>query len=215
MALERFAHFRLSPPPNRELRLTEIRRPEVSSRVRRPIKRKRRRICDALPSRPDDLLSARGILSNLLGRALPEKSISAPLRFLVTIYDTVTAVRPQSYLSLLRLIPKCYSNLSLGFKGTPRKRVSDCHRTETDNGGSVATLQLPRGSLAGCSSWRLRFALYSNGVNSTGGRPHGSGMVFALLAFCGVFAAPRPCFPKISGCFPRLMTECRSDSGCF
>src|SRR5580704_4673065 len=44
---------------------------------------------------------------------------------------------------------------------------SDCHRTETVNGGSVATLQLPRGSLAGCSSWRLRFAVYSNGVNST------------------------------------------------
>ena len=139
----------------------------MSSRVRRPIKRERRRICDALPSRPDDLLSARGILSHFLGRALPEKSISAPLRFLLTIYDTVTAVRPQSYLSLIRLIPKCYSNLSLGFKGTPRKRVSDCHRTETDNGGSVATLQLPRGSLAGCSSWRLRFAVYSNGVNST------------------------------------------------
>ena len=32
---------------------------------------------------------------------------------------------------------------------------------------SVAALQLPRGSLAGCSSWRLRFAVYSNGVNST------------------------------------------------
>ena len=136
-----------------------------------------------------------------------EKSISAFLRFSVTIYDTVTAVRPQSYLSVIRLIPKCYSNLSLGFKGTPRKRVSDCHRTETDNGGSVATLQLPRGSLAGCSSWRPRFALYSNAVNSIGGRPHGSGMVFALLALCGVFAAPRPCFPRISGCFSRLMTE--------
>ena len=81
-------------------------------------------------------------------------------------------------------------------KALQRKRVSDCHRTETDNGGSVATLQLPRGSLAGCSSWRLRFALYSNGVNSTGGRPHGSGMVFALLAFCGVFAAPATMFPK-------------------
>ena len=34
-------------------------------------------------------------------------------------------------------------------------------------GGSVATLQLPRGRLAGCSSWRLRFAVYSNGVNSS------------------------------------------------
>ena len=156
-----------SPPPNRELRLTEIRRPEVSSRVRRPIKRERRRICDALPSRPDDLLSARGILSHLLGRALPEKSISAPWRFLVTIYYTVTAVRSQSYLSLIRLIPKSYSNLRLGFKNPPTKRDSDCHRTETVNGGSVATLQLPRGSLAGCSSWRLRFAVYSNGVNST------------------------------------------------
>src|SRR5580704_17135530 len=44
---------------------------------------------------------------------------------------------------------------------------SDCHRTETVNGGSVATLQLPRGSLAGCSSWRLRFAVHSNGVNSS------------------------------------------------
>src|SRR4029077_20902959 len=33
--------------------------------------------------------------------------------------------------------------------------------------GSVATLQLPRGRLAGCSSWRLRFAVYSNGVNSS------------------------------------------------
>ena len=43
------------------------------------------------------------------------------LRFSVTIYDTVTAVRPQSYLSLIRLIPKCYSNLSLGFKGAPKK----------------------------------------------------------------------------------------------
>jgi hypothetical protein len=30
--------------------------------------------------------------------------------------------------------------------------------------GSVATLQLPCGRLAGCSSWRLRFAVYSNGV---------------------------------------------------
>jgi hypothetical protein len=51
-----------------------------------------------------------------------EKSISAFfLRFSVTIYDTVTAVRPQSYLSLIRLIPKCYSNLSLGFKGAPKK----------------------------------------------------------------------------------------------
>ena len=29
-----------------------------------------------------------------------------------------------------------------------------------------------------------------------GGRPHGSGMVFALLAFCGVFAAPATMFPK-------------------
>jgi hypothetical protein len=33
--------------------------------------------------------------------------------------------------------------------------------------GSVATLQLPRGRFAGCSSWRLRFAVYSNGVNSS------------------------------------------------
>ena len=33
--------------------------------------------------------------------------------------------------------------------------------------GSVATLQLPRVRLAGCSSWRLRFAVYSNGVNSS------------------------------------------------
>jgi hypothetical protein len=133
----------LRRPPNRELRLTEIRRPEVSSRVRRPLKRERRRICDALPSRPDDLLSARGILSNFLGRALPEKSISAPLRFLVTIYDTVRAVRPQSDLSVIRLIPKWYSNLGLAFKGTPRKRVSDCHRTETDNRSRLLPV-LPR-----------------------------------------------------------------------
>ena len=33
--------------------------------------------------------------------------------------------------------------------------------------GSVATLQSPRSRLAGCSSWRLRFAVYSNGVNSS------------------------------------------------
>ena len=32
--------------------------------------------------------------------------------------------------------------------------------------GSVATLQSPRGRLAGCSSWRLRFAVYSSGGNS-------------------------------------------------
>ena len=157
----------------------------------------------------------RGILSNLLGRALPEKSISAPLRFLVIIYDTVRAVRPQSYLRLIRLVPKCYSNLSLGFKGTPRKRVSDCHRTETDNGGSVATLQYP--VVVSPDAPPGVFGLLSIQMASIrpGGHPHGSGMVFALLAFCGVFAAPRPCFPKISGRFPRLMTECRSDSGCF
>ena len=33
--------------------------------------------------------------------------------------------------------------------------------------GSVATLQLPRGRLAGCCYWHLRFAVYSNGVNSS------------------------------------------------
>jgi len=31
--------------------------------------------------------------------------------------------------------------------------------------GSVATLQSPRGRLAGCSSWPLRFAVYSSGGN--------------------------------------------------
>ena len=33
--------------------------------------------------------------------------------------------------------------------------------------GSVATLQVTRDRLAGCSSWPLRFAVYSNGVNSS------------------------------------------------
>ena len=31
--------------------------------------------------------------------------------------------------------------------------------------GSVATLQSPRGRLAGCSSWHLRFVVYSSGDN--------------------------------------------------
>src|SRR6201993_4327071 len=34
-------------------------------------------------------------------------------------------------------------------------------------GGSVATLQSPRGRLAGCSSWPPRFAVYSSGGNSS------------------------------------------------
>ena len=45
--------------------------------------------------------------------------------------------------------------------------------------GSVATLQVARDRLAGCSSWPLRFAVYSSG----GGHPVGSGVVLALFPF--------------------------------
>jgi NAD(P)-dependent dehydrogenase (short-subunit alcohol dehydrogenase family) len=45
--------------------------------------------------------------------------------------------------------------------------ASNAHLKGYAGAGSVATLQSPRGRLAGCSSWRLRFAVYSNGVNSS------------------------------------------------
>jgi hypothetical protein len=145
-----------------------------------------------------------------------EKSISAFfLRFSVTIYDTVTAVRPQSYLSLIRLIPKCYSNLSLGFKGAPKKEFPIATAPKPTMAEVLQLCSYP--VVVSPDAPPGVFGLLSIQMASIrpGGHPHGSGMVFALLAFCGVFAAPRPCFPKISGCFPRLMTECRSDSGCF
>src|SRR6201984_1024028 len=40
-------------------------------------------------------------------------------------------------------------------------------RTRGRQDRSVATLQSPRGRLAGCSSWPLRFAVYSSGGNSS------------------------------------------------
>ena len=49
--------------------------------------------------------------------------------------------------------------------------------------GSVAILQSPCDRLAGCSFWPLRFAVYSNGDNLTGGHPLGCGLVSAFFTF--------------------------------
>jgi hypothetical protein len=40
-----------------------------------------------------------------------------------------------------------------------------CYIQEGENAGSVATLHSPRGRLAGCASWHLRFVTYSSGGN--------------------------------------------------
>jgi hypothetical protein len=48
--------------------------------------------------------------------------------------------------------------------------------------GSVATLQSPRGRLARCSSWYLRFVVYLAAI-STGGDSPGRGLVSALFTF--------------------------------
>jgi autotransporter-associated beta strand protein len=53
-----------------------------------------------------------------------------------------------------------------------------------DNGiGSVATLQVARDRLVGCSSWPLRFAVYSSGGNLSRRSSAGSEVVLALFPF--------------------------------
>ena len=55
-----------------------------------------------------------------------------------------------------------------GRRGPALKDFDICG--DRDRFGSVATLQVARDRLAGCSSWPLRFAVYSSGGNLEGGK---------------------------------------------